>query len=156
MLFGLTATCAIPAGSRQSVLTRVQLDRLGKALEEYRTDCGDYPGLHVGLNALITNPGAKGWKGPYVKQPLSDAWGRPYLYGFSGRIPIIRSLGADGKTGGDLFDADLSSQDPFAPLRESGFHAAERFFSSRIPPWLLLTASIYGLLRTRARPGARG
>jgi len=155
ILMNLTTTCRISAGSIQAVITRVQLQRLGKALEDYRTDCGGYPDLHLGLNALLIDPGVKGWNGPYAKQPLADAWGRPYLYEFSDRIAIVRSLGADGKPGGDLFDADLSSQNPFAPLRETRLHAAEHLFGDRVAPWLLLAVSTYALLRSRPpRPRA--
>jgi general secretion pathway protein G len=156
ILSGFITICAIPAGSTQFSVTRFQLDRLGKALEQYRTDCGNYPDLQLGLNALVTNPGAQGWNGPYFKDPLVDAWGRPYLYSLSGGVPTVRSLGADGKSGGDLFDTDLSSQDPFAPIRESRLHAAEDFFASRVAPWLVLAVSTYGLLRSRRTKANRG
>ena len=109
----------------------MSLEQFGKALEAYRKDCGGYPNLRVGLKALVANPGVNGWDGPYTKLPLRDPWGRPYLYEISNGLTIVRSFGADGKPGGDLFDGDLSSQNPWPPLQESEFHATRRFFAER-------------------------
>jgi general secretion pathway protein G len=154
ILFSLTVNCVIPAGSLKYMRTRVGLMRFNEALERYRADCGEYPDPRVGLKALVTNPGAKGWNGPYVKGSLHDPWNRPYLYKISGNVPVVQSLGADGESGGDLFDADVSSQAPLAPIPESSFHAAEEFFNFWIAPWLLLVGSVYALIRTRARKAA--
>jgi hypothetical protein len=122
------------------------------ALEKYRLDCGEYPDSGMGLQALITNPGVKGWNGPYYEGLLGDPWRRPYIYENSGNAARARSLGADGKPGGDLFDGDLSSDDPYAPLHESSFHAAREFFDFMVAPWLLLGSSVYALIQARSRP----
>jgi type II secretion system protein G len=151
ILFSLTVTCVIPAGSPQYALTQVRLKRLKEALQNYRLDCGEYPDSHMALKALVTNPAVKGWNGPYTKEPLRDSWNRRFLYEISGGMPIIRSLGADGKPGSDLFDADLSSLNPLAPPPESRFHAARDFFGFWITPWLVLLTSVYALIRTRPR-----
>jgi type II secretion system protein G len=149
--FNLTTICFIPHNERQFVLAQFSLEHFGKALERYRADCGGYPDLKMGMRALVTNPGISGWNGPYTKEPLIDPWGRPYLYEISTGVPNVRSLGADGKPGGDLFDADLSSQNPMAPLHESRFHAAQRFFVERILPWPLFGASLYAWFRAGPR-----
>jgi len=154
ILFTLTVTCVIPAGSTQYAIAQVRLMRFGEALEKYRLDCGAYPDSRVGLGALVTNPGAICWNGPYAKEPLRDPWNRPFLYEISGNVPQVRSLGADGKPGGDLFNADLSSLAPLAPIPESSFHVAQAFFNFRIAPWLLLVGSVYALIRARSRTPA--
>jgi type II secretion system protein G len=151
ILFSLTVNCVIPAGSPKYALTQVRLRRLNEALQNYRLDCGEYSDSHMASTALVTDPGAKGWNGPYTKEPLRDSWNRPFLYETSGGMPIIRSLGADGKPGGDLFDADLSNLKPLAPPPESRFHAAKDFFGFWITPWPVLLTSVYALIRTRPR-----
>ncbi|GAG97365.1 unnamed protein product, partial [marine sediment metagenome] len=47
---------------------------------------------------------------------LKDSWGREFIYELfpeSGRRFVIKSLGADGKEGGEGYDADLHSTDVF-------------------------------------------
>ncbi len=149
--FDLNVRCAIPAGETRFAWAQISLERFGKALESYRADCGAYPDVKIGLKALVANPDISGWNGPYTKGPLIDPWGRPYLYEISAGIPNVRSLGADGKPGGDLFDGDLSSQNPMAPLQESRLHTTKRFFGERILPWLLLGTSLYAWFRARPR-----
>jgi type II secretion system protein G len=149
VLLSLTAVCRMPAGSSQYAGAGMVLTQFNKALDKYRLDCEEYPDSRIGLQALMTNPGTKGWNGPYFKGSLRDPWNRPFLYEISADVPVVRSLGADGKPGGDLFDADLSSQAPFAPIHESSFHAAEAFFNFRIAPWLLLVGSVYALIFLR-------
>ena len=151
ILVRLTVVCIIPAGSIQFAMARVRLERFSTALEKYKLDCEEYPDSNVGLKALVANPGIKGWNGPYIKGSLRDPWGRPFLYEVSAGIPVVRSLGADGKPGGDRYDSDLSSQAPLAPIPESTFHAAQAFFNFQIAPWLLLLASIYALIRARSK-----
>jgi type II secretion system protein G len=88
----------------------IQVDRLKMALEEYRFDCGEYPQK---LQALVTNAGVAGWRGPYIKELRLDPWGRPFVYRRSAdsvRVEIF-SYGADGKPGGDFFNTDISSRD---------------------------------------------
>lgn len=154
ILFSLTFVCAIPAGSSQYAQATVSLVRFNEALEKYRLDCGEYPASRIGLEALKTNPGAEGWNGPYLIGSLRDPWNRPFLYEVSRNAPLVRSLGADGKPGGDLFDADLSSQAPWASVPESSFHATRAFFNRWVAPWVLLLGSVYALTRPRSRTAA--
>jgi len=148
ILIGLTAVCIIPAGSVRFTAARIQLEGFNKALEKYRLDCGDYPDSSTGLKALVSNSGVLGWNGAYIRGPLRDPWNRPFLYEVTGGVAIVRTLGADGKPGGDLYDTDLSSEAPFAPIQESAFHAAQCYFNLRIAPWLLLVASVGALMLT--------
>lgn len=56
------------------------LDALATALGRYRFHTGAYPTTEQGLAALMENPGADGWLGPYLVQLLPDPWGNPYRY----------------------------------------------------------------------------
>ena len=83
-------------------------------MQLFYIDMGRYPTEAEGLAILIQPPpNTDAWNGPYINtaEALSDPWGRDYLFeaaenvnGFS-----IRSLGRDGREGGDGEDADLSS-----------------------------------------------
>ena len=54
-----------------------------------------------------------GWSGPYIAKKIpTDPWGNPYDYSVPGPngLPFgIRSLGADGREGGEGNDRDLES-----------------------------------------------
>lgn len=97
----------------QTAETQVKL--LRGALETMRLDLGVYPGAEEGLSVLTTRPGddklARRWHGPYLEDALpNDPWGNPYQYvvpGPEGRPFGIYSFGADGKPGGEGYDADV-------------------------------------------------
>ncbi len=53
------------------------------------------------------------WK-PYVERLPTDPWGQPYQYlnpGINGEVDVM-SFGADGRSGGEDFDADIGSWQP--------------------------------------------
>lgn len=92
----------------------IQIATLSAALDLYRLDVGSYPTKAQGLKALIEKPAdASAWHGPYLNRSdgVIDPWDRPYLYTSpsEGGALSIQSLGADGKTGGDGEDADISN-----------------------------------------------
>ncbi len=89
---------------------RTQLDAFAKALTAYRLDTGAFPAAEAGLDALTTRPANNTkWRGPYLQKaaPL-DPWGRPYLYEMAGSEATVKTLGKDGKPGGQDDDADLA------------------------------------------------
>jgi len=65
-----------------------ELAALRNGLLEFYEDTGRFPSEAEGLGALLTDPGANGWQGPYVGggnglplvEATTDAWGDPYLY----------------------------------------------------------------------------
>ena len=66
------------------------------------------------MRALVAAPAAapvpENWK-RYLERLPNDPWGAPYQYlnpGLQGDVDVM-SLGADGKAGGEGFDADLGS-----------------------------------------------
>lgn len=119
----LTATVGFMAfrylDKAKTVGARSQIEAFSLALETYRLDCGSYPDREQGLAALWTAPGpgsgagSGSWRGPYLAKPVpADPWGGSYEYRVPGPdgLPFgIRSLGADGKEGGEGNDADIAS-----------------------------------------------
>lgn len=117
VIIGLIAAVATPQvmtllGSARHDSAELQMKSLVTSLEFYQLDTGSYPGTDPGLTALWRRPeGVRRWRGPYIREEdqLADPWGRRYLYarpddmrGFS-----LRSLGADGRDGGEGDDADI-------------------------------------------------
>lgn len=101
----------------RSTTARTQIDLLGVALDSYRLDNGRYPTSEQGLQALrqkpTRDPVPLNWRGPYLRKAVPlDPWGKPYQYagptaaGSPGYE--LRTLGRDGKSGGEGEDADLS------------------------------------------------
>ena len=99
------------------VSARSQIETLALALDAYYLDCGRYPTAEQGLSALwekpSTDPVPSGWDGPYINKKIpADPWGGSYEYSVpgEGNLPFgIRSLGADGREGGEGNDADVAS-----------------------------------------------
>ena len=101
-------------GQSKTAAARAQIELFGAALDQYRLDVGSYPSSGNGLDALVKNPNAPNWIGPYLKKNLVpvDPWGKPYQYkccpGDHGDYDIW-TLGADGAPGGEGENADVSS-----------------------------------------------
>jgi type II secretion system protein G len=129
LLFGLFGH---PLRDRNRVLhgaAASQVEAFLAALEHYKVDCKQYPTTIEGLDALASNPGVKGWRGPYLTQDIPlDPWGNQYRYEYSPETERleIKSYGADGKPGGLFFDADISSLNLHAVIPESPFEAKSR------------------------------
>lgn len=104
-------------GAAKSKTAAIQVRALATNLEFFMLDVGRYPSEGEGLKALREKPAdAKGWNGPYVSQAtnLVDPWGQAYLYKplADKMAPFeIKSLGSDGKAGGEGEDRDVSSLD---------------------------------------------
>lgn len=95
--------------------TQTNLASLSSALKLYRLDNGQYPTTEQGLKALaekpVTPPIPATWPdGGYVSETPVDAWGNPYVYSSTGSGFQLRSLGKDGKPGGEGLDADLDAK----------------------------------------------
>jgi len=120
VILGLLASLVLPNFFRQGAkarvgVTRTQIAQLGTALDAFALDTGRYPTDAEGLEALLEAPGdAKNWDGPYLKKAVpNDPWGNPYMYSTGGATGayVLISNGADGKSGGDGDNADISSND---------------------------------------------
>jgi general secretion pathway protein G len=105
-------------GDAKTSAARAQVEILGLALDAYRLDNDYYPSTAQGLEALrqlpAGEPGARNWRGPYLKKlvPL-DPYGRPYVYRSPGEVNPdsydLLCLGRDGEPGGAGEDADVTS-----------------------------------------------
>lgn len=94
----------------------IQIKNLETALKLFKMDNGFYPSTEQGLTALISPPVIgqipDNFKpGGYLdKRSLSpDPWGNEFVYispGMQGDYDII-SYGADGKPGGEKYNADI-------------------------------------------------
>ena len=75
------------------------------ALKVFRLDCGRYPKMDEGLNALVEppeDPALLRWE-PTLKAELIDPWGKPYAYRHpparQESFPDVFSAGPDGQFG---------------------------------------------------------
>lgn len=90
--------------------TKIAITQMVNALNLYYTDCGKYPSSIEGLTKA--DPDCSNWgPEPYLKKPLKDAWNRDFIYSIEGNAYTIKSLGKDGREGGDGFDKDISQDD---------------------------------------------
>lgn len=100
-------------GKSETKTARAQLDALGKSLDQYRIDVGQYPSSEQGLAALNTNlANDPKWQGPYLKKSVpNDPWDKPYLYKSPGEHGDydLSSLGKDGQLGGTKESEDVLS-----------------------------------------------
>jgi general secretion pathway protein G len=99
------------AGPAEEAVGRLGVLRMG--LEMFRADCGRYPTTQETLCALLANPGARGWKGPYVRKLWPDPWQRPYAYALSNGVARLSSGGPDRVHG--------TADDILAPPLEPGW-----------------------------------
>jgi general secretion pathway protein G len=90
--------------------TRIAMGQVVNALNLYYTDCGKFPQSLEGLEKADAD--CPNW-GPeaYLKKTPKDAWNRDFAYSIEGANFILKSLGKDGKEGGDGFNKDLTSDD---------------------------------------------
>ena len=125
VILGILAGLIVPRiigrpDEARSMKAKIQIQSLETALQLYKLDTGDYPSTKQGLPALVELPStgelAKAWReGGYLekgKVPL-DPWGNDYIYlspGTRGDYDII-SYGADGISGGEGKNEDISSWD---------------------------------------------
>jgi len=122
VILGILATLIMPRildrpEQARRIKAKVQIKNLQSALALFKTDTGRFPTTSEGLEALVSNPGVKGWKqGGYLEQgklPM-DPWDSRYRYlcpGREGRDYDLVSYGKDSEPGGAGDDADLASWD---------------------------------------------
>lgn len=121
VILGILAAIVVPnimdAPDKARVTKAKQdIQMIESALEMYKLDNFVYPSTQQGLQALVAQPGgdppARNWKpGGYLKQMVKDPWGNDYQYlnpGTHGEIDIF-TYGADGKPGGDGYNADIGN-----------------------------------------------
>lgn len=100
-------------GKSETKTAQAQITAIGKALDAYRIDMGQYPSTEQGLQALSSQPSglnSSRWSGPYLQKAApADPWGRTYVYkspGSSGDYDLF-TLGKDGSVGGANESQDI-------------------------------------------------
>ncbi len=93
-------------------VAKAEMSQMVQALDLFKLEIGRYPSSQEGLESLIKNPGAlPNWNGPYLrKDNIKDPWTNDYKYTTPGpsNTPFeLKSLGADGKEGGEGSNADI-------------------------------------------------
>jgi general secretion pathway protein G len=99
----------------RATTTKASMSTISAALKMYRLDNGNYPTSEQGLKALVEKPAAapvpQAWtQGGYLSEPPVDGWGNPYTYAATPEGFEIKSLGKDGKPGGEGIDADIEQK----------------------------------------------
>jgi general secretion pathway protein G len=123
-LLGIVATIGITnyvgkleEGKRKS--SKILMQQMRTSLDDYMRTCGLYPTTaQGGLDALINKPADDSCKdydtNGYLKDRKipKDSWNRDFIYlSEDGRSYVLKSLGRDGKEGGDANDRDISTED---------------------------------------------
>jgi general secretion pathway protein G len=121
VILGILAAVVVPRVMSRPDEARVvkaqqDLRAIGAALDLYKLDNFRYPTTEQGLQALVSkpaglDPGAKWRAEGYLPASPKDPWGADYKYlqpGQHGPYDLY-SLGADGVSGGESFDADLGN-----------------------------------------------
>lgn len=121
VILAILATIVVPRVMERPDEARVvkakqDIRALEAALNLYKLDNFNYPSTEQGLEALIrkptTPPEPPNWKGNgYVDRLPKDPWGNDYQYlspGQHGAIDLY-SLGADGQTGGEETNSDITN-----------------------------------------------
>ncbi len=117
LLMGIAAKNFIGMTDKARVTTtKATLKELHAAVNMFKLDTGRYPTEEEGLRALIEQPSdVTGWVGYLETTEIpKDAWKNELVYLLnpeSGKPFVIISYGADGKEGGEGYDADLYSTD---------------------------------------------
>ena len=120
VILGILASLIVPRvidrpDQARVVKAKQDLRTLDSTLAMYRLDNFRYPTAQQGLAALTERPQKapqpKNWLGPYLDHVPQDPWGNEYIYRNPGEHKVIDILtyGADGKPGGEGFNADIGT-----------------------------------------------
>jgi len=121
LLIGIVGPKLIGRGDDAKVsAAQIQIESLSSALKMYKLDNGKYPSTEQGLEALVSPPTTgeipKKWrKGGYLEKGKvpQDPWNNDYIYlspGAHGDFDLF-SYGADGVSGGEDYDKDITNGD---------------------------------------------
>jgi general secretion pathway protein G len=121
IIIGLLAAVIVPqflgrVDDARVTKAKQDVQAMQTALTMFKLDNYVYPSTDMGLKALAQKPDAgtvKNWRpGGYLQHVNKDPWGNEYQYhlpGTHGGEYDLFSLGADGKPGGEGYDADIGN-----------------------------------------------
>lgn len=119
MLAGIVGPSVMGAlGDSNKSKVKADISNLQTALKLYKLHNFRFPSSEQGLEALVTKPSSapepKNYQtGGYMDKLPMDPWGEAYLYVSpgEGKPYDIYTLGADGVSGGEEENADMSAWD---------------------------------------------
>jgi len=89
----------------------LKMNDLGKRLDMFKLDNGNYPDTEEGFQALLSNPDAEKYPNyrakPYLKKLPKDSWKTPFVYINKGSEFELISFAADRKEGGEESNRDI-------------------------------------------------
>jgi general secretion pathway protein G len=118
VILGLLATVVVPRISNRPEQARrmkakMDIRSIEMALELFKSDTGRFPTTSEGLEALVTNPGIKGYNhDAYLDKVPMDPWSNKYTYispGIQSKDYDLESYAKDGEDGGTQDNADIES-----------------------------------------------
>ena len=121
IIIGLLAAVIVPqflgrVDDARVTKAKQDVQAMQTALTMFKLDNYVYPTTDMGLKALAQKPDAttvKNWRpGGYLQHVNKDPWGNEYQYhlpGTHGGEYDLFSFGADGKPGGEGYDADIGN-----------------------------------------------
>lgn len=92
-------------------LTDLKLQQLKSDIEQYQLRYNSLPSSLEDLTRCTENTG-QGCLPIANEESVKDAWGQPFIYALNGRAYVIRSVGADGRDGGEGVNFDISVEGP--------------------------------------------
>ena len=118
VILGILATIIMPRmlnrpEQARRMKAKVDIRNIESALALFKTDTGRFPTTSEGLEALVSDPGIKGYnRNGYLDKVPVDPWGNRYVYicpGVASRDYDLESYGKDGEEGGTEDNADIES-----------------------------------------------
>ncbi len=118
VILGLLATIVMPKilnrpEQARRVKAKIDIRNIQSALAYFKTDVGRFPTTSEGIEALVTNPGIRGYNGDgYLERVPLDPWSHKYVYispGIKSKEYDLKSYGKDGEEGGAGDDSDIES-----------------------------------------------
>lgn len=110
----LSLACS-SAKKAQFITTKIQIQYLADAVNQYKKEVGELPSEGAGLTALMEKPAdlpVDRWHGPYLEKIPIDAWRMPFVYEQKGGSFKIWSYGYDSEPYTDD-DITKDSEYPF-------------------------------------------
>ncbi|MFC1635000.1 type II secretion system major pseudopilin GspG [Planctomycetota bacterium] len=118
VILGLLATIIMPRilnrpEQARRMKAKIDIRNIESALALFKTDTGRFPTTSEGLEALVSDPGIKGYnRDCYLDKVPVDPWGNRYIYvcpGVASKDYDLESFGKDGEDGGTEDNADVES-----------------------------------------------
>jgi general secretion pathway protein G len=118
VILGLLATVVVPRmlnrpEQARRAKAKIDIRSIESALALFKADTGRFPTTAEGLEALVSDPGVKGYnKDAYLDKTPKDPWGNKYIYvcpPAHGKDHDLKSFGKDGEEGGTDDNADIES-----------------------------------------------